>query len=63
MLKKVAGHNIVELKTNHIPKGLVPLERLFDSNDFYKGASMKSQEEEVTDCNIGTTKNPNIIKL
>jgi hypothetical protein len=63
LLKIVVGHNIVEMKTNLIPKGLVPLERLFDSNEFYKGASMKSQEEEVTYCNIGTTKNPNIIKL
>jgi hypothetical protein len=26
----------VELKTNHIPKGLVRLERLFDSNDVSK---------------------------
>jgi hypothetical protein len=33
LLKRVAGHNVVEMKTNHIPKGLVPLERLFDSND------------------------------
>jgi hypothetical protein len=41
----------------------VPLERLFDSNDVYKVASMKNQDEEVTECNIGTTKNPKIIKL
>jgi hypothetical protein len=53
----------VELKTNHIPRGLVPLERLFDSNDVSREASMKNQEEEITNCNIGTTKNPNIIKL
>jgi hypothetical protein len=31
--KKVSGHDIVELKTNDIPRGIVPLERLFDSND------------------------------
>jgi hypothetical protein len=29
----VGGHTIIELKTNHMPKGLVPLERLFDHND------------------------------
>jgi hypothetical protein len=63
MLKTVVGHDIVEMKTNHIPRGLVPLERLFDNNDVYKGNSMKNQEEEVTECNIGTTENPNIIKL
>jgi hypothetical protein len=48
LLKKVVGHDIVELKTNHIPRGLVPLEILFDSNDVYKGTAMKNQEEEVT---------------
>jgi hypothetical protein len=41
-LKTVVGHDIVELKSNHIPRGLVPLERLFDNNDVYKGASMKN---------------------
>jgi hypothetical protein len=60
---KVVGHNIVELKKRHIPKGLVPLERLFDSNDVSREATIKIQHEEVMDCNIGTTKNPNIVKL
>jgi ribonuclease HI len=32
-LKKIANHNIVQLPSNHIPKGLVPLERIFDNND------------------------------
>lgn len=53
-MNKVAGHNIVELKTNHIPKGLVPLERLFDSHDVSREATIKNQEEEVMECNIGT---------
>jgi hypothetical protein len=30
---KIANHHIVQLPSNHIPKGLVPLERLFDRND------------------------------
>jgi hypothetical protein len=29
----VLEHNIVELKENHIPRGLVPLKRLFENND------------------------------
>ena len=49
LLKIVVGHDIVELKTNYIPKGLVPSERLFDSNDVYKGTAMKDQEEEVAE--------------
>jgi hypothetical protein len=56
----VDGHNIVELKMNHIPRGLVPLERLFDSYDVSREASIKNQEEEV-DCNIGTAENPKIV--
>jgi hypothetical protein len=42
LLNKVAGHNILELKTNHIPKGLVPLERLFDSHGVSREASIKN---------------------
>ena len=41
----------------------MPLEWLFDSNDISREAAMKDQEEEVTHCNIGTTENPNIIKM
>jgi hypothetical protein len=29
-LNKIAGCDIVQLPSNHIPRGLVPLERLFD---------------------------------
>jgi ribonuclease HI len=32
-LNKISNHHIVQLPNNHIPKGLVPLERLFDNND------------------------------
>jgi hypothetical protein len=32
-LNKIANHHIVKLPSNHIPKGLVPLEILFDGND------------------------------
>ena len=31
----IDGQEIIDLKTNHIPRGLVPLERLFDNNDIY----------------------------
>ena len=33
--KTMVGKNIIDLKTNFIPKGLVPLERLFDNNDVF----------------------------
>jgi hypothetical protein len=59
----VVGHNIVELKKKHIPKGLVPLERLFDIYDVFREASIKNKEEEVMDCNIGTAEYPKIDKF
>jgi hypothetical protein len=34
--KIVVGHKIIELKTNHLSKGLVPLKRLFDHIDVSK---------------------------
>jgi hypothetical protein len=63
LLKTIVGHDIVEMKTNHIPRGLAPLEKLFDNNDFSIGATMKNQEEEITDWSIGTPENPKIIKF
>ena len=32
----IVGHKIIKLKTNHLLKGLVPLERLFYHNDVSK---------------------------
>ena len=58
-----AGQKIMKLKRNHIPKGLVPLERLFDSNDVYKKASKKSGNEDRVDCNIGTNLNSKFVKI
>jgi hypothetical protein len=59
----VVGDNIVELKMNHIPRGLVPLESLFNSHDVSREVASKNQEEEVMDYNIGTADNPKIVKL
>jgi hypothetical protein len=46
---KVVGSKILELKTNHIPKFLVPLEILFDNNDVSKKSLIQSQENNVFD--------------
>ena len=35
-LNVFAGKDIIQLKNNSIPKGLVPLEELFDKNDVAK---------------------------
>jgi hypothetical protein len=61
--KKIANHRLLVLKTNQIPKGLIPLERLFDQNDMPLKSTLQPQPEEVEDCDVGTTKEPRIVKL
>ena len=59
----IVGQEIIDLKTNHIPKGLVPLERLFDNNDVYLRSSGKIEEENIVDCNIGTSTDSKNVKI
>ena len=59
----LAGQKIMELKSTHVPKGLVPLEGLIDSNDVYKKTSKKIGNEDTVDCNIGTNMNSKIVKI
>ena len=47
-LNKIADHHIVQLPSNHIPKGLVPLERLFDINDVVVKVEGSTEEVDVT---------------
>jgi hypothetical protein len=51
------------LKNNTIPKGLVPLEKLFDDNDVAKNPRVTPNESEVDEFNIGTDKEPKFVKL
>jgi hypothetical protein len=60
---QIAGKDIMQLKNNTIPKGLVPLEKLFDNNDVAKSPKITANDGDVEDCNIGTQEDPNIIKL
>ena len=41
---EIAGHNIIELKGNFIPKGRVPLERIFSKDDTMLNPTMQSSE-------------------
>jgi hypothetical protein len=47
-LNKIATHHFVHLPSNHIPKGLVPLERLFDGNDVAVKGKVSNEDAEVT---------------
>ena len=51
------------LKSNWIPKGLIPLERLFDQNDVPVKSTLQPQPEEVEDCDIGTEEESRMVKI
>ena len=59
----MAGKNIIDLKTNLIPKGLVPLERLFDKNGVFLKPESKVDGESTIECNIGTEDQPRLVKV
>jgi hypothetical protein len=62
-LNKIANHHIVQVLSNHIPKGLVPLERNFDSNDMEVKSKRLDEDVDVSECNIGTEDDPKFVKL
>jgi hypothetical protein len=62
-IKKIDNHHIVQLPRNHIPKGLVPLERIFDSNDVAVKSIRSIDDADISECNIGTKENPKFVKL
>jgi ribonuclease HI len=53
-LNKISNHHIVHLPSNHIPKGLVPLDRLFDGSDVAVKFKGPTEDVDVAECNIGT---------
>ena len=55
--------DILHLKSNVLPRGLVPLEDLFDFNDVAKKPKIEASGQEVEDCNIGTEEKPRMVKL
>jgi ribonuclease HI len=61
--EKIADHRMLILKNNQIPKGLIPLERLFNQNDIPLKSTLQPQPEEVEDCNIGTEKDSRMVKI
>ena len=55
--------DVLHLKSNVLPRGLVPLEDLFDFNDVAKKPKIEASGQEVEDCNIGTEEKPKMVKL
>lgn len=54
---------IINLKEFFLPKGLTPLEGLFDSNDIPKNLKMEPLKSDIEECNIGSKEHPKLIKL
>ena len=54
---------ILQLKDNILPRGLVPLEELFDFNDVAKKPKIEPTGAYVEECNTCSEKYPKMIKL
>jgi hypothetical protein len=62
-LSKITENDIVQLPSNHTPRGLVPLERIFDRNDVALKGKISEDEADTTQCNIGTGNEPKFVRL
>jgi ribonuclease HI len=60
---KIGSHEIVQLSTNRIPKGLVPLEKLFDHNDASIKLEKKEEDSDVFQFNVANEENPKYVNL
>ena len=56
-------YDVLHLKSNVLPRGLVPLEDLFYFNDVAKKPKIEASGKEVEDVNIETEEKPGILKL
>ena len=54
---------VLQLKDNIIPKGLITLEELFNQDDVARKPSLLPTEKGVEDVNIGSAENPKMVKL
>jgi hypothetical protein len=55
--------SLIQLKSNKIPKGLVPLERLFDRSDAFVGTNKPCVGQQVVEVDIGSKETPRLIKI
>ena len=54
---------VLQLKDNIIPRGIIPLEELFYQDDVARKPSLVPTDKGVEDVNIGTTDKPKLVKL
>ena len=57
---------MIQLRSNHIPAGLVPLENMFDRSDRFLNKIKKTDTADVSsqvdDINVGSEESPRYIK-
>lgn len=51
------------MSNNFIPKGLIPLENLFDQNDVLRNSQSISSQDDIEEINIGTNDDIKNIKI
>jgi len=59
----IVNQKIIQLKDNILPRRRCPLERHFNSNDVAISSKKIPQDEHIQDHNIGTQKEPKLVKL
>ena len=60
---KIVDHDIIQLSNDFIPKGLTPLEKLFDQNDVLRNIESISSEEDIEEINNGTNDHVKSIRI
>lgn len=54
----IFGEEVVQLKTNKIPKGLVVLETIFDNHDRFKTTKIGHDAKDLEELKLGTKEAP-----
>lgn len=60
---RIGSHEIVQLPSNRNPKGLVPLEKLFDHNDVVVKVQKKEDDSDTFQFNVSNEKDPKFANL
>lgn len=55
--------DVLQLQDNVIPRGLIPLEELFDQDNVARKPTLVPTDKGVEDVNIGTVDKPKLVKL
>jgi hypothetical protein len=59
----IGGQRVFQLNTNFTPRGLVPLEILFNASDVPLKPSMKLDVSNIEEQNLDTKEDPNLVKI